>query len=200
MARSVRTWINNGKQNGAPLLDPAAPETIDDLYNQDITTPGIIRMPVCSAVMAYRAWLNGSPDTGGDNYPCTIAPGPNLCGDSTFVDQTTAASPYVDDCLRLAGNIAGTDGSWHPENFIGEQHQLLQEESCAFGIESLDVANGNVDYDIGAGDIVDVITESVDRFGGSGKVGAKGKMTCQGTVHGQRVEWGIYTNPNWNPG
>ncbi|EAW24042.1 uncharacterized protein NFIA_036140 [Aspergillus fischeri NRRL 181] len=52
--------------------------------------------------------------------------------------------------------------------------------------------NGNVDFHIGAQDIVDIISDSVRQFGGSGKVGSKGEMSCKGTVKGQTAEGALY--------
>lgn len=45
---SVNTWLNNNKINGAPIANPLDPNTLDDLSSQNITTPGYIRLPVCS--------------------------------------------------------------------------------------------------------------------------------------------------------
>ncbi|KAB8076113.1 hypothetical protein BDV29DRAFT_170801 [Aspergillus leporis] len=52
--------------------------------------------------------------------------------------------------------------------------------------------NGNIDFHVGAQDIVDIITDSVNKFGGFGKVGSKGEMTCEGTVKGQKGVWELY--------
>jgi hypothetical protein len=52
--------------------------------------------------------------------------------------------------------------------------------------------HSSVDFHIGAQDIVDIITESISRLGGSGKVGAKGRMDCKGNLNSQDVEWGLY--------
>jgi hypothetical protein len=93
--------------------------------------------------------------------------------------------------MQIVKNIQNTDGDWEVENAIGSQHQLVQFGSCAFGVQGQG-KNGNVDFYIGAQDIVDIITDSVRQFGGSGKVGAKGVMSCDGTVKGQQVEWGLY--------
>lgn len=52
--------------------------------------------------------------------------------------------------------------------------------------------NDNIDFHVGAQDIVGIVEESIKRFGGSGKVGTKGRMSFSGTVKGQDVEWGLY--------
>ncbi|RHZ59790.1 uncharacterized protein CDV56_103839 [Aspergillus thermomutatus] len=182
----------NGEMNGGAAADPEDEATLEDLYNDDITTPGFIRLPVCSAKIAYCAWNHGdSPDTDAPNYPGVIYPAPDHCGTLMFVDQTSDASLTVSDCMQIVKNIQNTDGDWEVENAIGNQHQLVQFGSCAFGVQGKG-KNGNVDFHIGAQDIVDIITDLVNKFGGSGKVGAKGEMSCKETVKGQKVELGLY--------
>lgn len=168
---------------------------MEDLYHGDITTPGYIRLPVCSPHIAFNAWTIGVRDGNGkdyQNYPCIIQEGTDRCSDSTFVDRTTEASPTVEDCIKLMKEYRGEYHNWEIENVIGEQHQLIQNGTCKFGIESLDAGNGNAGYYIGSQDIVDIINDSIDKFGDSGKVGSKGRMTCDGMVKGQRVQWGLY--------
>jgi Ecp2-like pathogen effector protein (putative necrosis-inducing factor) len=140
--------------------------------------------------MAYTAW-----DTAGAssmaNFPCSTIPGINDCGASTFVDQTSDASPTVADCLHIVANIQSTQGEWEVENAVGEQHQIVGFGTCNFGVQG-DGKNGNIDFHVGSQDIVDIINSSIQMFGGSGKVGAKGEMSCKGDVKGQNVNWGIY--------
>ncbi|KAI0014005.1 putative necrosis-inducing factor-domain-containing protein [Xylariaceae sp. FL0662B] len=199
---SVRTYIQNGNANGGAPTDLTNRGSLSDLMEQDITTPGFIRIPVCSADVAFEAWKEawegGDIDTNVENYPCWIKPSISHCSDTTFVDQTSDASPSVDDCMTIVRNIQGTQGEWWLENAIGTQHQIAQHHSCAFGVQGL-VKDGNINFLVGAQDIVDIITDAVSRFGGGGKVGAKGEMGCKGTVKTQSVEWGLYYDPNYNP-
>lgn len=188
---AVRTYIQNGNKNGGEQTDPTNGGSLDDLMDQDVTTPGFIRIPVCSASIAFAAWSDTSISPGVDNYPCYIKPSISDCENSSFEDQTSDASPSTSDCMGIVNNIKGTQGEWEVENAIGNQHQLVQFGGCQFGIQGLN-KQGNVDFHIGAQDIVDIITESIKRFGGSGKVGAKGRMGCKGTVNTQDVEWGLY--------
>ncbi|KAL2023348.1 hypothetical protein VTK56DRAFT_3086 [Thermocarpiscus australiensis] len=72
---SVRTYIQNDRKNGAPIADPTNTVTFDDLKNHDVTTPGYIRLPVCSADMAFLAWATASTHGHEDlasqpYYPC----------------------------------------------------------------------------------------------------------------------------------
>ncbi|PKX96188.1 uncharacterized protein P174DRAFT_503368 [Aspergillus novofumigatus IBT 16806] len=156
---SVRTYQQNGNQNGGGAADPSNSGTLEDLYNQDITTPGFIRLPVCSADFAFKAWdQRGGPYINVANYPCIPHQAPNHCQDSTFVDQTSDASPSVSDCMQIVENIQNTDGDWEVENAIGIRVVRLWVQGQG--------KNGNVDFNIGAQDIVDIITGLVRQFGG----------------------------------
>lgn len=73
------------------------------------------------------------------------------------------------------------NGRWRTPS--GAQHQLVQAGECAFGVQGL-VKDGNIGYLIGNQDIIDIINESIERFGGSGRVGAKGTMSCKGDGQG----------------
>jgi hypothetical protein len=190
IAGAVRTYQQNGNQNGGQSADITNSGTLSDLMNKDFTTPGFIRLPVCSADMAFTAW-GSVTDRTTPNWPCVIKPSPDDCGDSTFVDQTSDASPSVSDCMGIVNNIQGTQGEWEVENAVENQHQIVQNGNCKFGVQGTKI-NGNIDFHVGAQDIVDIITQAVKQFGGSGKVGAKGEMSCKGTVKGQDVEWGLY--------
>lgn len=117
----------------------------------------------------------------------------NDCGDSSFENETSGGSPDVDDCKKIASNIAG-GGTWKV-TATGGQHQLVQYGTCAFGIEASG-SSLNTAY-IGNQDIIDVINASIDKFQSDGKVGAKGDMVCQsekGLMGGPKMTWGIYKN------
>ncbi|KAJ5745953.1 hypothetical protein N7520_011135 [Penicillium odoratum] len=110
----------------------------------------------------------------------------NDCGTSTFVDETTSGSPKVADCKKIATNIK-SGGTWTFEGF-GVQHQLVQYGTCAFGVTV------SADYYtmIGNEDIIDLITDSIEKYKWEGKVGAKGHMMCEGQDGKNEVVWGIY--------
>ncbi|KAK3314321.1 putative necrosis-inducing factor-domain-containing protein [Apodospora peruviana] len=125
-----------------------------------------------------------------------------FCKDYIFENQVSPASPIVPDCKGI-NRIIDKDGTW---KFAADaQHQLVQLVSCAFGVEvmgprSLDVVK------IGNGDIIDIITQSIEQYqwqyGGNGKwyVGTRGTAKCTRVtdvmVKGEwaDVEWGIYHN------
>jgi hypothetical protein len=188
---AVKTYVHNGNANGGTQTDPTNDGSLRDLMDQDVTTPGFVRIPVCSARTAFAAWSDTSIHGDVDNYPCYIKPSISDCQDSSFIDQTSGASPSVADCQGIVKNIQGTQGEWEVENAFGTQHQLVEYGECKFGIQGLN-KKGNVNFHIGAQDIVDLINESIKRFGGSGKVGAKGQMDCKGNINSQDVEWGLY--------
>ncbi|KAK1779163.1 hypothetical protein QBC45DRAFT_144301 [Copromyces sp. CBS 386.78] len=186
---SVRTYNKNGQKNGGLTADPYDGTTIDNLLDVDITTPGYVRLPVCSPERAFQSW-DTSDKGSSDNYPCDIPPGKNECGDSTFEDQTSDASPSVEDCLQIIRNIEG-DGSTDWTVGIGGQRGIAQAGGCTFGVDATDV-NGSVTFKVGGQDVIDIINEAIRQFGGSGKVGAKGDMTCNGNASQQPVRWGLY--------
>jgi hypothetical protein len=188
---SVRTYIQNGNKNGGGFSDPTNNGTIDNLLDVDVTTPGFMRLPVCSPERAYQSWDTAKAGSS-DNYPCDIPPGKGHCGDSTFVDQSSNASPNVEDCRTIIKNIEG-DGSteWTTQVVGKKQREIAKAGSCAFGVEATEVS-GNVNFKVGGGDVIDIINEAIKRFGGNGKVGAKGDMKCNGNNKAQPVKWGIY--------
>ncbi|OAQ63718.2 chitinase [Pochonia chlamydosporia 170] len=189
---SVRTYKANGGQNTNTSPDP---NTLASFTGVDVTAPGFIRMPVCSPAMAYKAWIgNGDgPDTSAPGYPCAVPKNDDFCGASTFVDQTSGASPPVSDCLALIKKIQDrSDPTDHEiENAVGNQHQIEEYGECKFGVQG-NGKNGNIDFHVGGQDIIDLINDSINKFGSSGRVGAKGSMSCKGTVKGQDVDWGLY--------
>jgi hypothetical protein len=112
----------------------------------------------------------------------------NDCGDSSFTDESSSASPAVADCLQIAENIAG-GGTWTV--FPPFQHQLVQYGTCAFGVTALGAGFAN----IGNQDIIDLINSSVQMFSWFGLVGSKGTMPCQPEGFNDQemnVNWGIY--------
>jgi hypothetical protein len=66
---SVRTWMANGKRNGGGFPDISDRGTADALMSVDVTTPGFVRLPVCSPEVAFKGWeYNVAYPTA--NYPC----------------------------------------------------------------------------------------------------------------------------------
>ncbi|TWU70441.1 hypothetical protein ED733_000323 [Metarhizium rileyi] len=192
---SVRTYKANGNQNTNISPDPSKMMGFINGGYQNVTAPGFIRIPVCSPAVARKAWVGNhdGPDTSAPGYPCVIPKNDDYCGASTFVDQTSGASPTVSDCRKLIEKIqARPDPTDHEvENAISSQHQIEEYGSCKFGVQG-NGKHGNVDFHVGGQNIIDLITDSISRFGSSGRVGSKGSMSCKGTVRGQDVEWGLY--------
>lgn len=187
---SVNTWLNNNKINGAPIANSLDPNTLDDLSSQNITTPGYIRLPVCSPQTAWASWSNPSQsNSSAPGYPCNALQGVTKCSGYTYVDQTSSASPLISDCQVLMSNIAGTNGEW--TTGIGSQRNIATFGTCNFGVNN-DGTTGDVTYHTGSQDIVTIITEAISQFGSNGVVGAKGTMQCSGNVNTQNVDWGLY--------
>ncbi|EHA19716.1 hypothetical protein ASPNIDRAFT_138741, partial [Aspergillus niger ATCC 1015] len=188
---SVRTWIANGRENGARIADPTNHGTMSDLIDVDVTTPGFMRIPVCSPARAFQSWdtadKNSSP-----NWPCDIPPGKDECGDSTFVDQTSDASPKVEDCRQIIKNIEGdATTAWTTQVVGHNQREIASHASCHFGVEATKT-NGNVNFKVGGQDVIDIINDAIAKFARDGLIGAKGNMDCNGNVKSEPVLWGIY--------
>ncbi|PYI01817.1 chitinase [Aspergillus sclerotiicarbonarius CBS 121057] len=188
---SVRTWIGNGRENGASVADPTNDGTLADLMAVDVTTPGFMRIPVCSPARAFQSWDTASKGSS-PNWPCDIPPGKDECGASTFVDQTSDASPKVEDCRQIIKNIEGDGGTGWTTQVIGHhQRQIASHASCHFGVEATKT-HGNVNFKVGGQDVIDIIHDAIARFARDGLIGAKGNMNCNGNVKSQPVGWGIY--------
>lgn len=187
---SVNTYVANGNANGGPVANPLDQQTVADLSNQDITTPGYIRLPVCSPQVAVTSWSNPSQsNSSAPGYPCNPLQGITKCSSYTYQDETSSASPTVADCQTIIKNIQGTNGEW--TTGIGGQRDIASYGSCNFGVQNSGVT-GDVTFGTGSQDIVTIIAESISLYASNGLVGAKGYMECSGDAGSQYVEWGLY--------
>lgn len=189
---AVKSFKANRNENGGGIANPSDPGTLEGLVADDITTPGYIRLPVCSETLARRSWDSADVTESvrnQENYPCNPNNGKDYCGETTFENQGSDASPLVSDCLQIIKNIEGTDGQWN--TFIEQQRAIAKSGSCSFGVTGKG-RKGNSNFDVGAQDVIDIIRDSVKMYGTTGKVGAKGTMQCNGNIKKQFVEWGIY--------
>ncbi|KAH6616808.1 hypothetical protein C7974DRAFT_475193 [Boeremia exigua] len=189
---SVNTYIQNGGNNGGATADPRDKGTMEALMDVDITTPGFIRLPVCSPERAFQSWDTSSAGSS-SNYPCDIPPGIGDCSDSSFENETSDASPDVDDCLKIIKNIEG-DGSteWTTQVVGHNQREIAKAGSCSFGVEATKT-DGNVNFRVGGQDVIDIINDAIKQFGGGGKIGAKGDMSCNGNVKQQNILYMIFS-------
>lgn len=141
-----------------------------------------------SAIAALLAVVQAAPTTA----PLHARDSIGYCDTSSFENETSGASPSADDCRQIAANIAD-DGDWTVGGY-GVQHQLVQYESCAFGVESSDWTV----YKVGNQDIIDLINDSISQYESDGKIGSKGTMKCKHAVGGDgntpSVTWGLYHN------
>ena len=185
--------MKNDKSNDAATQDPSELSFDDGLFKGDITTAGFIRLPVCDLNNAKAAWTqsDSNPDImKKDNYPCNPSLGTSFCGTTEVIDQTSDASPSVEDCMGIIKNFAGTSGNY--TTLVGRHETIASNGKCKFGVYSK-AGQPNLTYFVGNQDIVDIIKESVKKFGGSGKVGTKGDFKCRGTGAGtNNVGWGLF--------
>lgn len=56
--RAIKTFEGNGHKNGAGPAKITNKPTLEDIMNTDTTTPGYVRIPVCSPAEAYGNWLD----------------------------------------------------------------------------------------------------------------------------------------------
>ncbi len=154
-----------------------------------MTTPGLIRLPVCAAEQAYRTWNKGGSADVDPMYPCNIAKGKDLCQSSIFVDNTTDTSPSIADCLQIIKNFQGDSTG---ELAVGiSEHREEGSGTCKFIVHSVRGADGNVRFFVGLGDIIDIIHDAISKFGRGGRIGATGIVDCAGNVHDTTIEWEI---------
>ncbi|KAI0968045.1 glycosyl hydrolases family 18-domain-containing protein [Xylaria arbuscula] len=168
---SINTYQANGNTNGGGVPDIGNSGTVNDLYSGDITTAGFIRIPVCTAQLAFYNWDTyqaNSSMTSNPAYPCLPPKTDSDCGSSSFTDETSSASPTVSDCQQLA------------------------ETSSFPGLGPSIQAASSTRLRNTAPDIIDIINSAVSMYGGDGQVGAKGTMSCNGDATQQKIEWGIY--------
>jgi hypothetical protein len=188
---SIRTWHKNEGENTDKYAEPTHAETIADLMDVDVTTPGFMHIPISSPGRAYQSWDTTSAGSS-TFYPCDIPPGLGYCGESTFVDQTSDASPNATHCRIIIKNIQGDAKTDFTHTVVNKpHHEILKHEECHFGIEAASVS-GNVDFKVGGQDVIDIINNALEKFERDGRIGAKGFMNCNGNIKSQPVEWGIY--------
>ncbi|KAG9256684.1 glycoside hydrolase [Emericellopsis atlantica] len=189
---SLNTYEANGG-NGAPRPKELGENEINKLaFTDDVRASGLMRLPVCSPERAWRAWYYGDTSDG-DHYPCHVLKGRDYCSKSTFKNQGSNASPPVEDCRQIIKNLEGLPEKDWRVDILGGQTQLAKSGECAFGAEARHSPDGNIWFRVGSQDIIDLINDSINKFGDSGRVGAKGDMDCDGNApQVEQVEWGIY--------
>ncbi|KOS19720.1 hypothetical protein ESCO_001358 [Escovopsis weberi] len=68
---SLRTYAANGNQNGG-VINLKERNTLLDLFYGDITTPGFMRLPVCTSEQALQPWRGRKPKSN-LYYPCAVS-------------------------------------------------------------------------------------------------------------------------------
>ncbi|KAI1455533.1 putative necrosis-inducing factor-domain-containing protein [Annulohypoxylon moriforme] len=113
------------------------------------------------------------------------------CTPLTYNDVTKSDSPVTTtDCLSTCSSILSDAGDWGVD-FRGQPAGFVDGmflSGCKFGIaRETDTDTSQFEFNVANQDIVDVIDESIKRFGGShgGKLSAEGTMNCEGHI----VRW-----------
>ena len=152
----------------------------------------MIRLPVCSPERAWKTWDDADDDEKNhESYPCQILKGLDFCSKSTFVDETSGASPLVEDCLQLAKNIE--EDSTKAWDVLLWGHETLDKHgTCAIGAEARHAADGNQHFWFGGQDAIDILRDAANNFGDGKRMGGKGNLDCDGDNMVEQVRWGIY--------
>lgn len=108
------------------------------------------------------------------------------CTPLTYNDVTTSSTSITtSNCQSTCASILADAGDWGVD-FRGQPAGYIDGmflSGCKFGIaRETDSDTSQFSFDVANQDIVDVIDESIKRFGSShgGKLSAEGTMTCQG--------------------
>src|SRR4051812_6620930 len=104
--RSVKTYKQNGNENGGGKANATDSGTFDALRKLDVTTPGFMRLPVCSETLARKSWENSDKTDATrdkEGFPCNNDNGKSYCttSKSTYIEETSDGSPLIDDCLVI---------------------------------------------------------------------------------------------------
>ncbi|DAA73860.1 TPA_exp: Uncharacterized protein A8136_4063 [Trichophyton benhamiae CBS 112371] len=165
-----------------------------ELFKMKFNAAAVLVSLIACASAAPTATTTPAPQTPNEkpNDPdivFALSPA-NDCGDSTFTNGSSPASPLAADCLKIASNIAA-GGTWTVQ--VGGWHQLVQFGTCALGVRN--AGPGWHAIKVGNQDIIDVINTSIQKFKWFDKVGASGEMPCQIVTTGwQNTQWSIYHN------
>ncbi|KAL8366609.1 hypothetical protein RB595_010461 [Gaeumannomyces hyphopodioides] len=191
---SLATWLHNGRVNKkVSITDLVQKQDIrESMVGLRVNTPGIVQPPVCSPDRAFQSWNTGGKGSS-PYYPCDIPPGVDHCGDSTFENRGSDVSPRVEDCLQIIKNFEG-DAKTDWTHSITGHRTIVEFGTCHLGIERTGGTGGAVQFRVGGQDVIDIINDAVRQFGGGGRLGGRGVMSCAGTTVNTRVDvlWGIY--------
>ncbi|KAK3291431.1 putative necrosis-inducing factor-domain-containing protein [Chaetomium fimeti] len=112
----------------------------------------------------------------------------NLCGHSSFIDDTSGGSPLASDCEQLWRN--NNRYPFHKLT-LGQERPLGTWGTCTFS--AVAIVTPGLDgiwwTNIGDEDITDLVRDSISKFTRDGRVGAKGRADCyEDTV----IDWRIH--------
>ncbi|RYP18525.1 hypothetical protein DL765_003900 [Monosporascus sp. GIB2] len=107
----------------------------------------------------------------------------DLCGPATFTKETNGKAPLISDCKKLIEELEGAKNSvihgsgWKTvaEN-IDEFAIVRSVGTCSFGFRP--TAYDHFYTHVGYTDVIDVMTDSIAKFGENKRVGAIGQFNC----------------------
>lgn len=164
------------RNEAEPNFDGGIQFTASDGKNYTVWHSGLTDLTAgtVSARDTKAAW---SPES----YPVDI------CGDSSFVDETTGGSPILSDCGCVRDYSNTHNGLWMFTD-RGGWNWMMACNSCVFR------AHTDNYFTIGVGntDIRDLVSGAIIRFGRNGLVGASGQMGCKGNFNTAKIIWALY--------
>lgn len=107
------------------------------------------------------------------------------CTPLTWIDTTIPTSPAIEQCNNRCSGISNDAGDWMAQ-FAGKSDAYRDNMvggPCAFAMSR--GSNTTGDLFLHNQDILDLYYGAIERFGGGGRVAARGAMTCQG----MKVNW-----------
>ncbi|KAI1502019.1 hypothetical protein F5X99DRAFT_170734 [Biscogniauxia marginata] len=108
------------------------------------------------------------------------------CTTLTLLDRTNpSVSPSTSQCQDTCAAVLQDPSDWNVD-FAGKPdgyRQPMLGHDCGFSVSRGDGEPANLRFSMRNQDILDIIDEAVNRFGGAnGRVGAEGTMNCEGHI------------------
>lgn len=98
-----------------------------------------------------------------------------------LIATTSDGSPLVGDCREMVRMLEDRElpTRWPPVGALEKQREFART-SCARFVVTGKSIHGNVDFKVGAQDVIGLVADSTAKSGGDGRVGSKGTMNCKG--------------------
>lgn len=134
----------------------------------------LLQAALCSFAVAQSA-CTGDPSKKG------------YCTPLTYVDKTGSGSPSMAQCEDTCGGVIGDPSEWgvdfkgKPAGYVDH----MMHYPCGFSVTRQDGDTADVSFSMINQDIIELIGETINQFGGAhgGNVAAEGTMECEGHTY-----------------